>query len=506
MTHAAERWPHREALVLGENRLTYLDLYQRSETVAHGLIGCGLKPGDRLLWQLPNRLESVILHFAAWRIGLVSMPVVPVYREHELRSILADSQPQAVAFCGTSDEVLGKVALAGQEATRAGHPAPLVIDLDGHGLPTGTGARLPDPPGPDEPDLILFTSGTTSAPKGAVHCGRTVMAEANSWLTTIGLDSDMVALMGAPISHIAGLLTAVIVPVLAGGRAVIMPRWDPDTAVKLIDREAVTISAGASVFLRDLVERYENPAFTGLRLSVFLGGGSNVDPDLVYRADALGIRAFRSWGMTEAPSLTLASPSEPLERRANFDGRVVAGAQVQAVDDHRRPLPPGEQGELRLRCLEQMLGYLKPEHTAASVDAEGWYYSGDIGSVTEDGWVRVTGRKKDIINRGGEKFSARDIEEVIVRHPAISMAAVIATPDPRLGEQVTGIVTLRDGWQWPGRAHLAAHLDGSGLARQKFPQAWRVVDEIPMTPSGKAQKHLLLQMWHDVLADSPELE
>jgi acyl-CoA synthetase (AMP-forming)/AMP-acid ligase II len=518
LTRAAEQWPDRDAVVLGDIRLTFHDLWRRSVAVAHDLVAGGLQPGDRVLWQLPNRIEDIVLHFAAWRIGAISVPVVPVYREHELRSIIIDSAPDAVAFCGTPEQAEAKVGIAEAEARRAGRPRPLVIDVDGYGLAGGceirwgctdvgiTDAGLPDPGGPDEPNLILFTSGTTSAPKGVVHSSRTVMAETCSWPEMIRFGEDLVTLIGAPISHIAGLLTAVLVPVLVGGCGVVMERWDPDAAVFLADREKVTMSAGATVFLRELLERYEDPAFTGHRIAWFLAGGTNVDPDLVLRADILGITVFRSWGMTESPSVTLASLDDPLALRANFDGRLSPGAEVQAVDENRLPMPAGEDGELRVRCREQMLGYLKPEQTCADVDDDGWFYSGDIGSINADGWVRITGRRKDIINRGGEKFSARDIEEMIALHPDIAVAAVIATTNPRLGEQVTAIVTLRRGHSWPGRARLADHLDSVGLARQKFPESWRIVAEIPMTPSGKAQKHLLLKHWRDTLHKAAEPE
>lgn len=518
LTRAAQQWPEREVLVLGDTRLTYQQLWCRSTAVAHDLVVAGLNPGDRILWQLPNRIEGVVLHFAAWRIGVVSMPLVPVYREHELRSIIADSAPAAVVFCGTPEQIAAKVGIAEAEAHRAGRPRPLVIGVDGDGPAGGyelrwacsdaaiTDAGLPEPADADQPNLILFTSGTTSAPKGVVHCSRSMMAEIASWPTMIGFGTELVALMGAPISHIAGLLTAVLVPVLLGGRGVLMDRWNADAAVALADREAVTMSAGAALFLRELLERYEDPLFGGTRISWFLAGGTDVDPDLVRRADALVIKVIRSWGMTEAPSVTLARLDDPLSLRAAFDGRPAPATEVQVVDENRRRLPAGAEGELRLRSAEQMLGYLRPEHTAADVDEDGWFYSGDIGTINAEGWIRITGRRKDIINRGGEKFSARYIEEVVAAHPDIAMASVIATPNPRLGEQVTAIVTLRAGHGWPGRAALAAHLERAGLARQKFPEAWRIVDDIPLTPSGKAQKHLLLKHWHDTLHNSAQPE
>lgn len=519
LTRAADRWPDQEFIVLGDQRLTFGDVWRWSTTVANSLAEWGLRRGDRLLWQLPNGLDAIVLHFAAWRLGLVSVPVVPLYREHELRAIVAQSGPAAVAFDHSSAAGPALREAAKDAAAADGRRPPLIFVTGGDTEPgeyripprprpeeTVTDAGLADPGSPDDMALILFTSGTTNTPKGVMHSSRALLIEADSWHEGIGIDADTVSLMGAPISHIAGMLITMVAPAFFGARAVVMPRWNADEAVDLIDREKVTMTGGAGVFLREIIDRYDDPEFTGHRLATFMSGGANIDPALILRADALGVKSFRSWGMTEAPTVSLARPDDLLERRAHFDGRLVAGAVVQPVDDDRRPLPDGAEGELRLKSGEQMLGYLDPEHHAADTDADGWFYSGDIGVVDADGWVRITGRKKDIINRGGEKFSARDIEECISSHPAVVEAAVIGTPNDRFGEQVTALVVLRDQAVWPGREALWAHLDEVRLAKQKFPVAWRIVDELPKTLSGKVQKHILMKRWHDELADAAEPE
>jgi non-ribosomal peptide synthetase component E (peptide arylation enzyme) len=225
-------------------------------------------------------------------------------------------------------------------------------------------------------------------------------------------------------------------------------------------------------------------------LATFICGGATIPPALIPRADAQGVYAYRSWGMTEAPMVGMARLGETIELRSQTDGRVCPGATVETVDEDRKPLPQGTVGELRLRAGQQMARYTDPVVTAAQVDAEGWFYSGDVGHV-RDGVITMTGRIKDIINRGGEKFSAQDIEGAIAEYPDIVAAAVFSVPDARLGEGVGAAVELRADVDWPGSETLAAFLAERGLALQKIPQVWHVVERLPRTPSGKVRKEEL---------------
>jgi acyl-CoA synthetase (AMP-forming)/AMP-acid ligase II len=520
ITRAAERWPQGEAIVFGSRRVTYSQLWRWSTRVASDLVAAGIGPGDRVLWQLPNSLEAVALHLAAWRIGAVSVPVVPLYREHELAHILADARPLVVAAASTvgerhpAAELTALLDRSGQPGDRHRPALRLAVGECPDGwkpIPSEpdddepiTDLGLPDPASAREVCLILYTSGTTSAPKGARHCSRSLLAEAETWRDAYGFSSGSRFIMGAPITHIAGLLLTLVVPARCGATAVLLPAWDPDVAVRLAEQERATFCCGATVFLQGFVERYEQGASASHRLSVFMCGGSAVPPALIERADAVGVNAFRCWGMTEAPTTTLALPDDPLEFRAYRDGRASEGTEIEAVDEDRQPLKDGEIGELRIRSPEQMMGYTDPAVNSRQTDEEGWFYTGDVGFTHGDGWVTMTGRIKDIINRGGEKFSAQDIEAVICSHPAIAAVAVTGVPDDRLGERVAAFVTLREGSPWPGRASLLAHLEDRKMARQKFPVVWRVLDEIPMTMSGKVQKHRLLDMWDAELAACPE--
>ncbi len=504
---AAERWPERDAVVFEGRRITFAELHEWILAVAGQLVSRGIERRDRLLWQLPNCLEGLVLHLAAWRIGAVSVPVVPIYREHELRHILAEVQPRAVAFAGSLGDrhparemdalmdVMGvrpalKLSLG---PARAGWEP--ILSTPSRVGPAAA-PRLPDPLPADECCLVLYTSGTTSAPKGAMHASRSLLATIRLWRDTYSFTPDDAFIMGAPITHIAGLLLAVLTPASTGARSVLMPAWDAARAVSLCEQELVTFCCGASVFLQGFVERYETGESPAHRLPRFMCGGAAVPPSLIERAEAVGIRAWRCWGMTEAPTATLALPGDSLARRATYDGLPTEGCEIEAVDDDRRPLPRGRIGELRLRCPQQMLGYANSEVNAAQTDRDGWFYTGDVGHVDRDGWVTMTGRLKDIINRGGEKFSSQDIEHAIASHPAVESVAVLGVPDERLGEAVGAFVVVRRGKTWPGDAELIAHLEAQRLARQKLPVHWQLLEALPMTASGKVQKHVLLARWH----------
>lgn len=511
LSRAAERWPERTALVCDGRRYTYAELSRWVTRLAVQLVESGVRPGDRLLWQLPNSAEALAVHLAGWRAGALCVPVVPAYREHELAQILADAQPAAVIFASSAGAgASGRSPVADMEAlmATAGLRPRLRIAVGGahDGWSTLAAAPqpgehvddrgLPDPAPAADPCLLLYTSGTTARPKGALHASASLVAEITTLGRAMGFSHRDVFITGAPITHVAGLLLTGLIPAAYGGRSVLLTRWDPDDAVRLASEEGATFSMGPTVFLQGFVERYEaDPQAHPHRLRTFMCGGAAISPALIERADRAGIRAFRSWGMTEAPTVGVIGPDDSLELRATTDGRLSEGCEVEAVDAERRPLPPGELGELRLRCPEQMLGYTDPALDAEQVDADGWFYTGDVGRVDAAGWVTMTGRLKDVVNRGGEKFSAQDIEHAISSHPAVGAVAVTGLPDERLGECVAAFVVLRDGAAWPGEQALLDHLDAQRLARQKFPAVWRVVEELPMTMSGKVQKNRLVQLW-----------
>ena len=497
---AAERWRELEFAELSGRRISFGELSTWVERIAGDFVSRGVEPGDRVLVQLPNCLEVIVLQLAAWRIGAVAVPVVPIYREHEVTQIVRDCRPVVVATTerlrdrhlqAELDAILTSTGVVTKARYVDGVPGAGWLEIppsNGLGPPA---SDLPPPAEPDECCLILYTSGTTSAPKGAMLSSSSIIAATRAW-DRLSISQDDVALGVAPLAHIAGMVPACLVPLTAGCRATILPRWDVVAAVEAIDRERATFSTGANVFLRDLVDYYEHRASENHRkLSFFVSGGSATPPSLVQRAHALGMGALRAYGMTEtAGVISMAEYDAPLERKARFDGRLLDDVEMRVVDVAGEDLPPGSEGMLLIRGPQLMLGYTNPAVTALQF-RDGWFDPGDIGSVDRDRWLRITGRTKDIINRGGEKFSSRDIEETILHHGAVTDAAVIPIPDERFGEAVCAFVVLESTAEVT-TDEIAGFMLESGIARAKVPVEWHVIDRIPITATGKVKKHELV--------------
>lgn len=495
LDRAALLHPRSEAVVSGPDRVTFAALKGRADAIARELQAHGVGAGDVVSWLLPNGIAAVAVAAAIWRIGAVSNPLVPIYRCRELSFVFGQLRPKAVI---AATDIRGHpMAHEVDEALDvAGHSAALRL-ADGEPpqgwtrMPThADGARVDAAAAaPDEPCLVLYTSGTTAEPKGVMHTSATLAQEVRSMIGEWGLSWRDTMLMASPLTHITGMLQGLLVPCLAGARTVLMDRWDPDLCRSLVDREGVTYMAGATPFLQGLLESYGS---AGSPLRQFCCGGAAVPPSLVESAQEHGISAYRVWGMTEFPTTTMAGERDDLERRSHTDGRPADGVEIEVVDAHRRAVGRGGEGELRVRGPERMVGYVDGALNDAVIDGEGWLYTGDVGTIGDDGHVRITGRLKDIVNRGGEKFSTKEIEDLVARHPSVAEAAVIALPHPRLGEQVCAVVVPRAG-SLVTRDELAAFLGERRLARQKVPERVELVERLPRTPAGKVQKFELLR-------------
>lgn len=502
---AAQRWPNREYIAFEGRRYSYGEIARWTNLVARFLIGCGIRPGDRFLAQLPNSVELAVLQFAMWRIGAVGVPVIPVYRHHEMRHIIADAAPAGFAgapqlgsraFCSELDELIAEIGIAPVVRLAVGGPAPegwLAFPPPPAPDDASEAALLPPPAEADATLLILYTSGTTAAPKGVKLTGGGILSHVGNVTRLLGLNESDVFIAGSPIAHVAGMSMGVLLPMAVGARTVMLPSWNADAAVALIEREQATYMSSAPIFLADIVERYEGGASPSHRLRCYMAGGAAIPPALIYRAEAVGIKASRIYGMTElGGTCSMARTDDPIDKRAHTDGKVIFGTEVEIVGEDNVPVPFGEIGEVRIRGPQLMLGYTDPEATARRMDAEGWFYPGDVGHIDAEGWLTMTGRSKDIINRGGEKFSAQDIEMALVACPQIATAAVVGAPDARFGEVVAAFVTLRPGVVWEGPEPVLAYLEAAKVAKQKLPVRWHVVDQIPTTATGKVQKQLLI--------------
>jgi acyl-CoA synthetase (AMP-forming)/AMP-acid ligase II len=271
-----------------------------------------------------------------------------------------------------------------------------------------------------------------------------------------------------------------------------MERWDPARAAALVDEYRLTVAGGAPVQLAALLDEQERGTATLASLREFGTGAAGVPPALIVRAESAGIRAHRTYGSSESPIVSMGDASDPLDKRAGTDGRLLPGKEVRIVDAHGQDVETGTAGEILLRSRSQFVGYTDPARTAEAFLPGGWFRTGDIGRLDDDGYLTITGRKKEIIIRGGENISAQEVEAVLSEHPAVAEVAVLGLPDERMGERVCAVVVLR-----PGGAltlgDVGAHFAATGVARQKTPERLEIVATLPRTPSGKVPKHVLLE-------------
>jgi len=334
--------------------------------------------------------------------------------------------------------------------------------------------------------MLVYTSGTTSDPKGVQHSHRSLLAEVFSPTVAIHQGRAGRQLAIFPAGHVAGLLGLLRV-LVHGTPTVVLETWDPARAARLVDEHHLTYGVGAPVQLTGLLDEQARGTATLASLREFMVGAAGVPPALVLRADAAGVTAYRCYGSSEHPTISTGTVEDPLEKRATTDGRLVTGTEVRIVDDEGHDLPRGVDGEIASRGGELFLGYTDPQLDVGAFLPGRWFLTGDIGRLDADGYLTITDRKKDIIIRGGENISSKQVEDVLAEHPAVIDAAVIGVPDPLMGERVCAVVVVRQGEQL-GLEDVRQHFAASGLARQKTPERVEVVEALPRTPAGKVQK------------------
>ncbi|MGH3247176.1 MAG: AMP-binding protein [Trebonia sp.] len=481
----------------GERATTLGGLVSDAARVAGALQARGIGPGDVVAVQLPGSYEGAVVQAAVGLCGAVLLPVVMIYGPREMDFVLTRSGAAAVFV---SREYRGRPHASVVLGGLSGLPALKLAVVVGDAAPDYGAVGYTDligrpggpyrEPGPDPDDRValMYTSGTTADPKGVQHSHRTLLAEATSLVYThTGPDARSLGLF--PPGHIAGLLSLLRI-LLLGTPTVIMQAWDAALAARLIDRHAVTSSGGAPVQLSGLLDQQANGAAALTSLREFLTGAAPVPPSLIRRADAAGITAFRSYGSSEHPTISAGSIADSLDKRADTDGRLIAGNQVRIVDPAGRDVPAGRDGEILSRGPELFTGYTDPALHAAAFLPGGWFRTGDVGRLDGDGYLTVTDRLKDIIIRGGENISSKEVEDLLITHPAVADVAVIPAPDPVLGERVCAVIVLRPGCSF-GLDEARAHFAAAGAARQKTPEVIVLVDELPRTPAGKVRKDVL---------------
>lgn len=508
LVDAIARFPDKPALVAYRDdrdpreapvRISFAELGARVARVAGSLRALGVGHGDIIAVQLPNWWEFVVVALAAGRIGAVVNPLMPIFRERELGFMLAFCEPKLL--------VVPRVFRGFDHATMAAGLRPrlpslrqvVVVDGDGANsfermLMQGAGGEVAADPaaglGADELAVLMFTSGTTGEPKGVMHCCNTLVACVNSLSGRFHLKADDVLLCCSPLGHMTGYAAVMLQAVQLAATLVLQDVWAPKRGVTIMAAEGVTHTAASTPFLTDICDTVAAGGPRPAHMRTFLCGGAPIPPVLIERAAReLGLKVSSLWGMTESLSSTLTEPERAAEKSSTTDGRAVEGVDVRIVDADGKPMPVGQTGALMVRGAQMFLGYYK-RPDIQTFDAEGWFDTGDLAYADEDGYIRINGRSKDVLIRGGENVPVFEIESLLYQHPAVAAAAIVGFPDARLGERACAFVALRPGATLT-LAAVQAYMGECKVAKQYWPERIEIVDELPRTPSGKIQKFAL---------------
>lgn len=491
------------------HRFTYRELGDLVGRAVAGLVRLGIGRGDVVAAQLPNGWQFTVLYLACARIGAVYNPLMPIFRERELSFMLGLAEarlfvvPQRFRgfdYAGMARRLAPDLpALQRVVVVDEGGPD----DFDAVLLASGaTDAPAPSPapsafrPHADEVTQLLYTSGTTGEPKGAMHTANTLLANVVPYAQRVALGDGDVILMASPMAHQTGFMYGLMMPIVLRAHAVLLDIWEPAQAAALIRAEGVTFTMASTPFLADLARVVVESGEGVPSLKTFLCAGAPIPGPLVERARAvLGAKIVSAWGMTENGAVTLTRLDDDDALSCTTDGCPLPGVEIRVVDGAGVTLPAGEPGRLLVRASSNFVGYLKRPQWYAT-DAAGWFETGDLACIDANGYVRITGRSKDVIIRGGENIPVIEVEALLYRHPAIAQIAIVAYPDERLGERACAVVVPKPGAAIDFAA-MVAFLKAQKLALQYIPERLIIRESLPATPSGKIQKFRLRDMLRD---------
>ena len=488
------------------------------------MLDLGVRPGERVAYQLANCLEFVVVSLATLRIGAVCCPLMPIFREREVAFCLRRSGARVLVV---PDEARGRnpaaeIASLVREASIFHGDLPLrlehvIVSASGrrsHALPVAdnddgavqwlrleeTLERIaPDAAALDarasDPNAIvqlLFTSGTSGEPKGVLHRNDVLMRAAAMEVEHLGLGAGDRIYVPSPLAHQTGFLYGMWLAIVMGVPQIVQPVWNPSRALRALNDWDGTFVQAATPFLADLVKAVEDGEPPPAALRIFVATGAAVPRSLAERATRiLGTAVCGAWGTTESCLGSLSAPGDEAAKVWGTDGRALRGIRLRIADAEGRVLPPGAEGHFEVESPTMFEGYAdRPEWTAAAYTPDGWFRTGDLGVLDESGYVRITGRVRDVINRGGEKIPVAEVEQLLSDHPAVAEVAIVAMPDPRLGERACAFVVLRRNGSLDFE-RMQHYLDACQVAKHYWPERLEIVAELPRTPSGKVQKYVL---------------
>jgi cyclohexanecarboxylate-CoA ligase len=490
----AEETPDAPMLIDEHDRMvSFAEVREWSERVAAGLVALGVTRDTPVAWQLPTRIESIVLSFALARLGTTQVPIIPIYREREVGSVLQQAGAKFFAVPGVWRNFDYEAMARGMQEAAGGAFETLVFT---DALPEGDPSTLPAPPiDGDAVRWLYSTSGTTGAPKCVLHSDGGLIAGGMGLAYAMEPEPDDVGSMAFPCTHIGGP-DMLVVSLAFGMPVVLLEMFDPPTAVAVYNRYKVTMAGGSTAFyLAFLNEQRKDPSKPVIPTLRMLNGGGAPKPPEVFREvrAEMHIPVCHGYGMTECPMITQGSYSDTDEQLTNTDGAPVRGCVVQIVDDEGRPVPAGVTGEVRVGGPMLAKGYMDPEQTKAAFGADGLFTTGDRGYLREDGHIVLTGRTKELIIRKGENISPREIEDLLQTHPKVAAVAVIGLPDRDRGERVCAVVETPAGQEPLGFAEMQQFCRDSGLMTQKIPEQLEVLDALPRNATMKVLKHELVK-------------
>ncbi|HJV74092.1 MAG TPA: cyclohexanecarboxylate-CoA ligase [Noviherbaspirillum sp.] len=505
MKRALERFPNKNAVISYRDghadsvRLSYRELDGRVDRIARALLAMGVKRSDVVSFQIPNSWQFIALALACARIGAVANPVMPIFRQHELNFMLNFGESKVFVvqknYRGFDYEEMARGMLPDLP-----HLLKLVV-VDGEGDDSFDRALLRDDTpqltqpgiGPDDVLLLMYTSGTTGEPKGVMHTSNTLFSNLHAYMKAMELSADEIILGASPMAHLTGYGYLAMLPLILNSTTVLLDIWEPKRALEIAAKEGVTFSMASATFIADMCNAVESGAQPAPKFNKFSCAGAPIPPVVIERAyKLLGMRVCSAWGMTENGAITITEPARALEKSGVSDGRAVPGIEVKVVDENRNPLPAGVIGDLYVRGASLFAGYLKRPQLN-NTDENGWFDTGDRAFIDNEGYIRIAGRTKDLVIRGGENIPVVEIENLLYKHPSIATAAVVGYPDNRLGERVCAFVTLKTGKSFSFE-DMVAYFDQNQMTKQYYPERLEILPALPATPSGKIQKFKLREV------------
>lgn len=480
---------------------TYSALDHAASCLANWMLTKGIESGDRIAFQLPGWCEFTVIYLACLKIGAVSVPLLPSWREAELVWVLNKCQAK-MFFAPTlfkqtrpvdlilplQNQLLQLQQIVGVDKLAPATSSLSLSQIIADNTPLTTAITVHG----DELAAVLFTSGTEGLPKGVMLTHNNILASERAYCARLNLTWQDVFMMPAPLGHATGFLHGVTAPFLIGARSVLLDIFTPAACLALLEQQRCTCMLGATPFVYDLLNLLEKQPADLSALRFFLCGGTTIPKKVARECQQRGIKLLSVYGSTESSPHAVVNLDDPLSRFMHTDGYAAAGVEIKVVDDARKILPPGYEGEEASRGPNVFMGYFdEPELTARALDEEGWYYSGDLCRMDEAGYIKITGRKKDIIVRGGENISSREVEDILLQHPKIHDACVVAMPDERLGERSCAYVVLKAPHHSLSLEEVVAFFSRKRVAKYKYPEHIVVIEKLPRTVSGKIQKFLL---------------